>query len=93
MKKTVNFYTEEQNQKLLKELHKGTPIMEISKRYSSLWNRSQPSLYIKLMKMRTKPTSTRVAKKGIELPKGWSFDIAHVKRVVLHSDNSVTLYF
>lgn len=93
MKKTVNFYTDQQNQELLKELHKGVSINEISKKYSRLWNRSQPSLYIKLLKMRTKPTTTRVAKKGIELPKGWSFDIANVKRVVLHHDSSVTFYF
>jgi hypothetical protein len=93
MKRKINFYTDLQNQTLIKELHKGVSVSEIAKKYSSLWNRPKASLYIKVMKMRDNPTSTRVAKKGIELPKGWSFDIANVKRVVLHNNNSVTLYF
>jgi len=93
MKRKINFYTDQQNQTLVKELHKGSSVSEIAKKYSRLWNRPKASLYIKVMKMRDNPTSTRVAKKGIELPKGWSFDIANVKRVVLHNNNSVTLYF
>jgi hypothetical protein len=93
MKKTINFYTDQQNQTLIKELHKGCKISDLSRKYASLWNRSQGSLYVKLLKMQRNPTSTRVAKKGIELPKGWSFDIANIKRAVLHNDNSITLYF
>jgi hypothetical protein len=93
MKRKINFYTDQQNQTLVKELHKGGKISDLSRKYSALWSRSQGSLYVKLLKMQRNPTSTRVAKKGIELPKGWSFDIANVKRVVLHNNNSVTLYF
>lgn len=94
MKKTINFYTDKQNETLTKELHAGRlTIARIAKKYSKEWKRSEGSLYVKLLKMRNNPTSTRVAKKGIKLPVGWSFDIANIKRAVLHADNSVTLYF
>ena len=93
MKRTINFYTDEQNQTIVKELHKGGKANEIARKYSRLWNRSENSLYTKIVNMRNKPTSTRVAKKGIELPKGWSFDIANIKRAVLHDNSSITLYF
>ena len=93
MKRTINFYTESQNQTLVKELHKGGKISDLSRKYAALWNRPQASLYVKLLNMQKKPTSTRVAKKGIELPKGWSFDIANIKRAVLHDNSSITLYF
>lgn len=93
MKRTIKFYTDEQNQAILKDLHKGLKIIDIAKKYAKLWNRPQPSLYIKIMKMSQNPQKTRAAKKGITLPKGWSFDIANIKRVVIHSNNSATLYF
>lgn len=94
MKRKINFYTDEQNETLRKELQKGRlTVSQIAKKYSELWKRPVASLYIKVNKMRMNPTSTRVAKKGIVLQKGWSFDIANIKRAVLHSDNSFTLYF
>lgn len=101
MKKRVVFYTEEQNRILLKEIFKGNSLMEIARKYSEKWNKSCPSLYIKLMKMKKDPyrsspnTSTRkkIARSGMELPKGFSFDIVNIKKAVLHSDNSITLYW
>jgi len=94
MKRKINFYTDEQNNTLTKELQAGKlTVSQIARKYSVLWKRPFGSLYVKINKMRTNPKGTRVAKKGIVLQKGWSFDIANVKRAVLHSDNSFTLYF
>jgi hypothetical protein len=101
MKKTVVFYTPEQNKILLKELFKGIPIKDIAKKYSKEWNKSYPALYIKVMKMKADPyrsspnesTRKKIVKSGMELPKGFSLDILDVKRAIIHSNNSITLYF
>jgi hypothetical protein len=94
MKKKINFYTDEQNNIIKKELQAGKlTVSQIAKKYSELWKRPFHSLYLKINKMRTNPESTRTARKGIVLQEGWSFDIANIKRAVLHSNSSVTLYF
>lgn len=93
MKRTINFYTESQNQTIIKALQKGTRPLHIARKYAKLWNRPENSLYTKAINLQKKPTSTRALRKGIEFPKGWSFDIANVKRAVLNDNSSITLYF
>ena len=101
MKKTVVFYTPEQNKVLLKELFNGVLIKDIAKKYSEKWSKSYPALYIKLMKMKADPyrsapnqsTRKKIVRSGMELPKGFSLDIVNIKRAILHSDSSITLYF
>lgn len=101
MKKTVVFYTKEQNKTLLQEIFKGIPTKDIAKKYSEKWDKSYPSLYIKVMKMKADPyraapkesVRKKIAKSGMELPKGFSIDIVNIKRAILNSNNSITLYW
>ena len=101
MKRTVKFYSEEEQKEILKMVNDSSiNVREASRMFAKKFNRSAAGVEVKIYKIRRKLPSNVIkpsavvqqpAEVGIEVPHGMTFE-GTPKKIMLHSDH-FRIYF